>query len=307
MHPAGSLIFFTVASGVGFGLLGALGLAVLWGAAPSGGVFWGGFLLGFGLSVAGLLSSTFHLGHPERAWRALSQWRSSWLSREGVAAIVTLGLSGLYALSLLLAIPASGVLGPLSSAAALATVFCTAMIYAQLRTVQRWNTWLTPAVFLFFSTGSGALLMSCLTAFTSEGAGGWPLAAAIFTFIGWSLKRRWWQHGDSAHSLSTPESATGLGAFGRVTPFEAPHTGENYLTREMGFRVARRHAEKLRLIALGLGGFLPLVLTLAASGGAAPVITLPLAAIALIGGLVVERWLFFAEARHAVMTYYRAE
>ena len=68
--------------------------------------------------------------------------------------------------------------------------------------------------------------------------------------------------------------------------------------------VARRHASKLRLIALSVGGIGPLLLTLAASSEVLPTLTLSLAAAMLIAGLLVERWLFFAEARHAVMSYY---
>src|SRR3990172_1833150 len=90
MHPAYSVIVFTTAPGMGYGLLALLGLV---GAAhgPVSSWWFGATCLAFALALigVGLLSSTAHLGHPERAWRALSQWRSSWLSREGVAAIVT--------------------------------------------------------------------------------------------------------------------------------------------------------------------------------------------------------------------------
>ena len=86
MHPAPSVIIFTTLSGLGFGLLAFLCLGY-----PSIGglVSFIFFAIGFGLAIGGLLSSTFHLGHPERAWRSFSQWRSSWLSREGLAAIFT--------------------------------------------------------------------------------------------------------------------------------------------------------------------------------------------------------------------------
>src|SRR5262245_6500916 len=90
MHPSYSVILFTTASGAGYGLLALLGLVGLnHGPASS---WWFGvtaLVVALSLIVAGLLSSTFHLGRPERAWRAFSQWRSSWLSREGIASIVT--------------------------------------------------------------------------------------------------------------------------------------------------------------------------------------------------------------------------
>src|SRR5215207_728533 len=90
MHPAYSVILFTTASGAGYGLLALLGLVGFSHGVVSN--FWFGLVslfIGLGLVTIGLLSSTLHLGHPERAWRAFSQWRSSWLSREGVAAVAT--------------------------------------------------------------------------------------------------------------------------------------------------------------------------------------------------------------------------
>ena len=39
-------------------------------------------LIAYALASGGLIASTFHLGHPERAIKAFTQWRSSWLSRE---------------------------------------------------------------------------------------------------------------------------------------------------------------------------------------------------------------------------------
>lgn len=305
MHPATSIIVFTVSSGAGFGLLACLGVPALWGNAPSGGYFWAGFVLAFALSVGGLLSSTFHLGHPERAWRALSQWRSSWLSREGVMAVITLITAGLYALICLSGVGGAALFGGLTAALALVTVYTTSMIYGQLKTVDRWHSPMTPLCFLAFSLASGASLAALLRALLADGgAGGWPVVAALFIFLGWSVRQRAWTKGDEAPPTSTTETATGLGHMGRVRLFESPHTGPNYLMKEMGFSVARRHAGKLRKIAVLLGGFVPLVMTLLATMGLVPAFCLFLAAIALLCGLLVERWLFFAEARHAVMTYY---
>src|ERR1700719_3334382 len=90
MHPALSIVFFTTASGAGFALLLLLGLGAPLGLVPpSGRVGLAALALAVLLAVAGLASSAFHLGRPERAWRAFSQWRSSWLSREGVFSALT--------------------------------------------------------------------------------------------------------------------------------------------------------------------------------------------------------------------------
>ena len=303
MHPAYSIIFFTVSSGAGFGLLAVLGIVAAMGMPPEGALYWVGFVLGLGLSGAGLLSSTFHLGHPERAWRAFSQWRSSWLSREGVMALLTLGLSGLFALSLLLGNEARG-LGAAAAVAALITVYTTAMIYTQLKTVQRWNTPLTVLVFLGFALASGVFLYTVLTALFVQPAPGWQVISALTLFGGWGAKLLWWRHGDAAPARSTPESATGLGHLGRVRLFEAPHSGPNYLIKEMGYGVARKHRDKLRRIAISLGGMVPILAVLLASWGVLPILVLVIGLVAFALGLFTERWLFFAEAEHAVMTYY---
>ncbi|MEM9784774.1 MAG: DmsC/YnfH family molybdoenzyme membrane anchor subunit, partial [Pseudomonadota bacterium] len=98
MHPAKSVILFTTASGAGYGLLIWLAIFSATGAiAPDRGFGLIAFTLSLGLVTGGLLSSTLHLGHPERAWRAMSQWRTSWLSREGVAALVTYAPALLFA------------------------------------------------------------------------------------------------------------------------------------------------------------------------------------------------------------------
>ena len=90
MNPAFSIVFFSTASGAGFGLLLLTGIAAPLGLVPQD--RWFAFVslaVAVALAVAGLLSSTLHLGRPERAWRAFSQWRTSWLSREGVLSVLT--------------------------------------------------------------------------------------------------------------------------------------------------------------------------------------------------------------------------
>jgi DMSO reductase anchor subunit len=109
--------------------------------------------------------------------------------------------------------------------------------------------------------------------------------------------------------LSTPESATGLGPLGKVRLWERPHGNDNYLTREMGFRVARRHAGKLARFSLLAGAVAPALSLLAAAAvwqwsAWLPLLLATTAALLQALGILVERWLFFAEAQHAVMAYY---
>lgn len=300
MHPAVSVIFFTVASGAGFGVIFLLGLGFPVEAGPLRAL--AVCLAGGGLAVAGLLSSTFHLGHPERAWRALSQWRSSWLSREGIAAIVTLVLFGFYALYWILIGVRLDVLGFAAAAGAAATVFTTSMIYAQLKTVPQWQSPLTPLVYLGFALASGWLLASAFGSHNSPE----PLGVVLVA-LAWAIKWGWWMRAARsrlADAGSSPETATGLGPIGKVRLLERPHTGENYLTREMAHRIGRKHARKLRRLALVLGAALPILILLIVHLTDAPPPVILLAVLSMLAGLLAERWLFFAEAEHAVSLYY---
>lgn len=307
MHPAFSIIVFTTLSGLGYGLAAMLGLDVLDADAVATKV---GHLLALALIAVGLLASTLHLGNPQRAWRALSQWRSSWLSREGVLALLTF-------LPLLVSAWASivdgrylAVSGLLGTAGAVATVYCTSMIYASLKAVDAWHTPLTTACYLMFALAGGLLVVNLLAVVSLDDSTPYlGLAAVAATALAWLTKIAWRNRLKSRKPTSTPETATGLGFLGRVRLLEAPHMTENYLTREMGFKVARKHADKLFAVALLVGGLVPSVLSLivvgAGPGSLASMLAL-LAVVCYLLGVLVERWLFFAEARHAVMNYYKS-
>lgn len=286
MHPAPSVIIFTTFSGLGFGLLFWLGLGAL---QPTGfGAFiW--FAIAYAMAVGGLLASTFHLGHPERAIKAFSQWRTSWLSREGIAAVVTLVIMGIYALGALFGTH-MGFLGFLGALGALATVFTTSMIYAQLKTVPRWKHWTTPALFLTLSIGGGALFA------------GQVWIAIVLLAAAAALQYYAWMSGDTrlAESGTDLKSATGLGNIGEVRAFEPPHTGTNYLLREFVHVVGRKHAEKLRMIAMGLAFVLPVLLLILPFNHFFAL----LAVLSHIVGVLTLRWLFFAQAEHVVGLYY---
>jgi DMSO reductase anchor subunit len=306
MHPAPSIIVFTVLSGLGYGLAVMLGLDLLDADSSAARI---GHVLALLLIGFGLTSSLLHLGNPQRAWRALSQWRSSWLSREGVLAILTFAplLAGAW-FSLFEGVYRAPV-AILSVAGSLATVYCTSMIYASLRSVDGWNTPLTSLCYLLFSLAGGAGLASALASGAALGAAG-ELAwvAMAFVAIAWLAKIAWRRRLKSIVRRSTPETATGLGKLGRVRLFEPPHMTASYLTHEMGFKVARKHADKLFVLSIIIGGGLPIILfglvaMSAANGNAATAVSL-IAAISYLSGVFVERWLFFAEARHAVMSFY---
>ncbi len=309
MRPAPSLLLFTTLSGAGYGLLAiwaVMGLLGVLPADPSAGL-WG---LGPALLLigAGLFASTFHLGRPERAWRALSQWRTSWLSREAVCAVATFLPAGVLAAGWILGGRILALPALLAAVGAAATVFCTGQIYATLRPIPRWHQPLTTPAFLALAAASGAVLALLLGA-----AGGLPttlpgLLALVSLPVAWGLVfGRWWV-GDRAAPVATAAEAIGLPGCAPVRLVEPAHTAGSWLVDEMVFRVARRHAAKLRRLALLLGAALPWMVLAAGlvAGGVWTTIAALVAVPPLALGLVIERWLFFAEARHTVQLWYGA-
>jgi sulfite dehydrogenase (quinone) subunit SoeC len=288
MHPAPSVILFTVLSGAGFGLLAFLGLGqpaltgwpAFW--------LWG---LGYSLTVGGLLASTFHLGHPERALLAFSQWRSSWLSREAWAAVAALVLLAPVALAALFGVTLPAPIGATGALACGVAVLCTAMIYAQLKTVPRWNHWITPVTFAGLALTGGAIL-------SGQGTGAGVLCMALGAVLAAGFRI-----GDGQFRARgvTLADATGLGGIGTPAVFELPHTGGNYLTREMIHVVGRKHADRLRVMAVVFAGVLPGVILIALPGQLAATV---LAAVLHLTGALAARWLFFAQAEHVVGLYY---
>ncbi|MFK7835205.1 MAG: dimethyl sulfoxide reductase anchor subunit family protein [Sulfitobacter sp.] len=287
MHPAPSVIFFSVFSGLGFGLLVWLGIGY---PDVTGWTAFAFFAIAYVLAVGGLISSTFHLGHPERALKAFTQWRSSWLSREGICAVIALLVMALYGAGLVFLGERWTLLGLIGAVFSLATVFTTAMIYTQLKTIPRWNMPVTPAYFLSISLAGGALLAGEVT------------AAIVLLIISGVTQLATWLMGDKALAASGTDlaSATQLGDVGSVRAFEPPHTGTNYLLREFVHEVGRKHAQKLRVIAIGLMAVLPVVLLLLPFNHFIALI----AVLAHVAGVLASRWLFFAEAEHVVGLYY---
>ena len=287
MHPAPSVIIFTTLSGLGFGLLVWLGIGF---PTVTGWTAFAFFTIAYLLAVGGLLASTFHLGHPERAIKAFTQWRSSWLSREAWASVAALIVMGLYGAGLVFFGERWAVLGWIGAALSLLTVYSTSMIYAQMKTVPRWQTPLTPLLFLALAMAGGAILSGEVT------------AALVLLLLCAVVQILWWYRGDGAlgQSGTNLATATGLGNPGQVRAFEPPHTGNNYLLKEFVHVVGRKHAMKLRLIALVLGYALPFAF-----------LALPfnhifalMAVLSHLAGIATSRWLFFSEAEHVVGLYY---
>ncbi|MDP7150317.1 MAG: dimethyl sulfoxide reductase anchor subunit [Paracoccaceae bacterium] len=289
MHPAPSVIFFTVSSGLGFGLLAWLGTG---NPAVNGLSAFVMYFLGYGFAVGGLLSSVFHLANKKNAIKAFSQWRTSWLSREAVLSVITLLTVAPYAIGRIFFDTTLETLGLIGSALCVVTVLSTSMIYAQLKTVPRWNNGFTPLLFVLYMISGGAL-------FTDR------VGIAVYLLIALGiLQVLAWRDGDNrtVNNKTDMGTATGLGRIGKVRQYEPPHTGQNYLLKEMAYQVARKHVLKLRLIAFVAAFLLPILALMAFAD--TPSFGAPMALVFHLLGVLASRWLFFAEARHAVANYY---
>lgn len=197
------------------------------------------------------------------------------------------------------------------AACALLVVYCTTRIYTSLPTIEAWhNPWVLP-VYITLALETGGLWLWTLTGFAAPAALAYTksvpigLTGGAMIAIALIAKRVYWRQIDRAPMRESSGSATGLDRIGAVRSFEHPHTEANYLTHEMGFVIARKHAARLRLLALWTAFGIPLVLVaLCLVAPATARILAPVALASASLGVFVERWLFFAEARHVVMLYY---
>ena len=307
MKPAVSILLLTTLTGFGYGLLAWIGVYACMGILPAAAqLAIAGVGLGLLLASIGLGASVLHLGRKERAWRALSQWRSSWLSREGVGAVVTYPVAILFAAALRM--EGESILTRLLALTlvitSLATVLCTAMIYASLKPIRQWHNPHTAPDYLIYALFSGALLFALLQTVVLGMPGFTGFVVIVMAVVALLAKRAYWRHVDAQTPLASIAAAIGLPKGREAKPLDAPHFTENYVLREMGFAIARRHSAKLRRFAVALGFAAPIGLGLLAILSIVPLAATAAALLCTFVGLLTERWLFFAEATHVSAVYY---
>jgi DMSO reductase anchor subunit len=310
MRPPFSVVFLTTLCGAAQGLLIALVAMQLAATAgvlqmPAQSFFVAGATVSVVLGALGLLASFFHLGHPERAWRAIAMWRTSWLSRECLAVPAFLALTLAYGAMHLLALPYSLAVGVLAVLGAAALYLCTAMIYACLRFLQEWASPYTLVNFVLLGCASGFTLATLVAAATDASlVGVLGPCACIFTAAGGLSRLASLARNARLHPRSTVQSATGIRAQ-KVVQKSQGFTSSSFNMREFfhGKSAATLAAVKAGFL---VGGFIvPFVLVLLASSRAAPVAVLAAACVVQYLGLLAERWFFFAEARHPQNIYYQ--
>ena len=303
MHPAFSVLIFTVTSGAGYGLLAWLGAGQLLGFTQTltvnQQIVIG--LMAMVLVSIGLASSTMHLANPKNAWRSFSRFRTSWLSREAVFAILLYPVAGLYAAAIFWQWPGVNILAGLSMILALVTLFTTSMIYASLKTIRQWNTPMVPALFMAYALISGGLLFLAVDAFF--GTLKPQLQAVVMGLVVITLALKlvyfFWQGKPQGATIQT---ATGFSQ-ASVRLLDAGHSAPTFLNREFGYQVAADQLLRLRVIMTLVTFIVPLALVYCVFGGLVGAELLGLAWLIMMAGLLLERWLFFAEARHVVRLY----
>lgn len=322
MHPAFSVIFLTTFIGVGQGLFLALYTGESYAAvnllpAQSGAFYAWGSLVAFVFMVVGLIASFFHLGHPERAWRTAARWRTSWLSREAIVlpavigAIMVYGL--LHALGWNLTIVGIDtgipndltlIVGAGGSLLTFTLFLCTGMIYACIKFLQEWATWLTPVNYLLLGTASGFTLATAYaTLHASELVnfyGSWTLIIIVVAFVTRvaSLIR-------NARLKPKSNLQTAIGVRHQTMTQRAQgQTGGSFNTREYFHGAPMWAFRAIKWVFLVLVFIVPVVLiTIGLNNGSA--VVLLTAFIAQCVGLIAERWFFFAQANHPQNLYYQ--
>ena len=318
MRPALSVILLTTLIGVGQGLFAGLytvqvfeRIGLIQG--PTGPLFYpvgSAFALAF--LAAGLGASFFHLGRPERAWRAVAMWRTSWLSREVIVLPAFMACVFLYGVGHYLGwarsapggVDATLIVGAIGMALCLLLFLCTGMIYACLKFLQEWHTPLTVINYLLFGSASGLMLAAAYAAFVEPGLvrffAGW---AAVFTLAalvgrGASLIRN-----ARLKPRSTLQSAIGV-KHPRIVQASQGFLGGSFNTREFFHGASSAVMRSVKWLFLAAVFPVPLALLATGSIGGAPG-WLAAAFLVQYAGLLLERWFFFAQANHPQNLYYQ--
>ena len=264
-------------------------------------------IISFIFITLGLLSSTLHLGHPERALRSFSQWRSSWLSREGLAAVLTFIPLMFFYFLWYLDISSFVYFLYIASVLSVITIFCTGQMYATLKTIPAWNNILVTPIYLINAISMGALSIFCLTRLYEIEVVHLYNLTLISLILCLCFKLFYWFY-IRKKIKSSANTATGLGKDNDVSFFEGPHTGKNFLTTEMINKIKKEKANFLRLCFIILTCVMPFYMIVQEASLVIDIFILKLSFfitfIFAIIGMLIERYLFFIQAKHVVSLYY---
>jgi len=308
MRPQFSIIFFTTLAGMAQGLLFFIALLNI--EAP---VLSAPFLLMLALPVSfilltlGLVASFFHLGHPERAWRAAMMWRTSWLSREVIALPAVMLMTAMTFFFVATGIVPAWIWAILLISI-LALWICTAKIYQCIRFIQEWSHPSTLSNFILLGLTSGGLLLEFLLMLWNDPGApfGVSLISAlnfILLFIALNLKLWIWRRNQKLKPKSNLASATGIKG-NNIRQTSMGFMGGSFNTREFFHHQTDRVISNIRKIILLMAYIGPMIL-LAFSMNSPNITQIAIALLMHYIGLLAERWMFFAEANHPQNLYYQ--
>ena len=310
MNPAFSVIVLTTLIGAGQGLV--LGLFVVEARAaaellpaPSTTLYVAGCVIALALLAAGLLASFFHLGHPERAWRAAAMWRTSWLSREVIVLPAFMAAVAAYGWAHWQGWSGTLWIGGAAALLALALFLCTAMIYACIRFLQEWATPLTLVNFTLLGCASGVVLLTALAAALGEPlvevVGAWALGLTVAGLV--TRSAALWRNA-RLKPRSTLQTAIGV-KHPRVVQKAQGFMGGSFNTREFFHGRGPGTLSAVKWLFIITGFVLPVLLLAGGLAASSPPL-LWLAVLLQLAGLMAERWFFFAQANHPQNLYYQA-
>ncbi|WP_308387815.1 DmsC/YnfH family molybdoenzyme membrane anchor subunit [Acidithiobacillus sp. AMEEHan] len=307
MHAALAVIFLTLFSGGGFGLMALIAIVndlhIDGGLSPVQTL--AAVILSLIFVTIGMLSSTAHLANPKNAWRAFTRWRTSWLAREGIFAVAYYPFAFAYLVWTFVSGAPDATIGLILASLAgligLITIFCQGMIYAVLRTIRQWNTALVPANFYAMGLAIGATLLAAIRVSTGDDAGVF-VGIAIALIAAVAVMKAIYYFWIARPSGPTIRTATGFNRF-TVRILDQGHTFGTFLTEEFGHTLARDKARGIKLMMYFFAVIVPIIgLAFAVADQSA--VAAVIAAVSIVFGLGVERWLFFVEAQHVVNLYH---
>ncbi len=323
MQPAFSVIFLTTLIGMGQGLFLAIYTRQVYSVlnvveASSTGEFYSlGSALALCLLILGLIASIFHLGRPERAWRAASMWRTSWLSREVIVLPTVMGLVFLYGLVHFMGwnvvlmtfgsipIDLSMIIGALTTLAVFSLYIATGMIYACLKFLQEWHSPLTVINYLLLGSVSGFTLATLLASYQQPELvsffSGWSIVLLVLAFIfrGASLIRN-----KRLRPKSTVQTAIGV-RHNQIKQKSMGFMGGAMNTRDFFHGKTKFFLKSIKLLFIIMVFIVPMAILILALFKPSFMV-LVVACASMFIGLLAERWYFFAEGNHPQNIYYQA-
>ena len=315
MHPAFSVIFFTVVSGAGYALISLLSLFnfLNFGMLIDKNTFFIIAITSAVLFTMGLISSTFHLANPKNAWRAFMRFKTSWLAREGLLAILFYPILALYLYFIYIDMQINNFMlmqyySFLIFTISTVIIYCTGMIYACLKTIPQWNTIWTPINYITIGFALAALIFFFilnLNGYDTTSYENYTLSMIAFSLATkltyyFVIRLPKYNIADATNAAVKLKSTN-------VRLLDVGHTGGTFLTDEFGYKVAERKLFRIKILSIFSGFIIPFFLIYTYSFIYENIALCSLAIFLSFIGMISERWLFFAQAKHVVNLYHGVE